>query len=69
MTKSERKAQTEADQKAGQMTAAGEGVSPTSGQPPKTSTMTRAERKAQTKADVKAGKMIPAGEGTGGPPQ
>ena len=63
VTRDERKAETAAAQKSGQLTPAGQGnVSPT---PSKSSDKTRDERKAQTKADEKAGKIAPAGDAGG----
>ena len=60
MTKDERKAQTQADAKAGQIAGAGDAAAH---QPaPKTkSTKTRADRKAETKAANKSG-QIKSGE-------
>jgi hypothetical protein len=61
VSREERKAETAAANKAGQLTPAGQGpMAPT---PSKKSTMTREQRKAQARADEKAGNMIPAGEG------
>jgi hypothetical protein len=67
VTRDERKAETAAAQKSGQLTPAGQGnVSPT---PSKSSDKTRDERKAQTNADAKSGKLAPAGEGKSGTTQ
>jgi hypothetical protein len=60
-TRAERKAQAKADEKAGNIKAAGEGVDAKT-KVASGSDKTRAERKAQTKADAKAGKLTPAGE-------
>jgi len=64
VTKEERKAQAQADAKAGNLASAGE-ASKTKATPPapKSSTKSRAERKAETAAANKAGK-IKSGEGT-----
>ena len=58
-TKEARKAQTKADEKAGNIQPAGEGAMP---QPAKGSETTKDARKAQTKSDVKNKKTQPAGE-------
>ena len=63
VSREQRKAETAAANRAGQLTPAGEG--PVAPAPSKTSTMSREQRKAQAKADQKAGKMVPAGEGPG----
>ena len=62
VSREQRKAETAAANKAGQLTPAGEG--PAAPAPSKTSTMTWEQRKAQARADQKAGKMVPAGEGS-----
>ena len=62
MTRAERKAQAQADAKAGKMAGAGVHGPRTTASAPK-STLTRAERKAQAKADAEAGKMK-SGEGS-----
>jgi hypothetical protein len=59
MTREQRKAETAAANKAGQLPRGQGNVSST---PSKSSDKTRAERKAQTQADAKAGNLAPAGE-------
>ena len=63
LTRDERKTQTKADAKSGQLAPAGEAGAQKQEKAEKTtkSTMTKEERKAQAKADQKAGKMAPAG--------
>jgi hypothetical protein len=63
VSREQRKADTAAANKAGQLTPAGQG--PQAPTPTGKSTMTREQRKAQARADEKAGKMTPAGEGPG----
>jgi hypothetical protein len=63
MTKAERKAQTQADAKAGNLAPAGEAGKRTTAPPASKSPTSRAERKAETAAANKAGK-IKSGEGT-----
>jgi len=63
VSREQRKADTAAANKAGQLTPAGQG--PAVPTPTGKSSMTREQRKAQAKADEKAGKMVPAGEGPG----
>ena len=63
LTRDERKAQTKADAKSGQLTPAGGGEQKADKADKATkTTMTKDERKAQTKADQKNKKMTPAGE-------
>ena len=57
MTRDERKAQTQADAKAGKLAGAGDTGTRKKSPPPPKSTMTKAERKEQAKADQAAGKM------------
>ena len=60
VTREQRKADTAAANKAGQLTPAGQGGPGMT--VPSGSSMTRAERKAQTQADAKAGKLAGAGD-------
>ena len=63
MTRDERKAQTKADAKSGNLASAGEASKRKATPTPSKSTKTRAERKAETKAANKAGE-IKSGEGS-----
>ena len=61
VSREQRKAETAAANKAGQLTEPGQG--PMAPAPSTKSTMTREERKAQARADEKAGKMAAPGQG------
>ena len=66
-TKEARKAQEQADKKAGNLKPAGEAGDLKGTQPTKGSTTDKAARKAETKEAVKTGKTTPAGEGPDAP--
>ena len=61
VTREQRKADTAAANKAGQLAPAGEGKAGTT-QPSTATDKTRTDRKAQTQADIKSGGTKPAGE-------
>jgi hypothetical protein len=64
VTREQRKADTAAANKAGQLAPAGEGKAGTT-QPSTATDKTRTDRKAQTEADIKSGNVAPAGQGPG----
>jgi len=61
VTREQRKADTAAANKAGQLAPAGEGKAGTT-QPSTATDKTRTDRKAQTQSDIKSGKTAPAGD-------
>jgi len=67
VTREQRKAETAAANKSGQLTPAGQGGAPQAKAAATPSTRTRAQRKAETAAANKAGQLTPAGQG--GTPQ
>ena len=65
VTREQRKADTAAANKSGNLAPAGQGPGAMASQPSTGSDKTRTDRKAQTQADIKSGKTAPAGEGPG----
>ena len=65
-TRAERKSETMAARKAGQLTPAGQGSGPVTAAAPGPA-KTRAQRKAETLEAAKKGELVPAGEGSPAP--